>query len=242
MKDKELNIYQKLAKIRKQVAVLKKDTKGYGYTYVKEESILVGVTALMEKYGVSLIPKITPGSTMITPTTYKKTKSTAKGVMYEENVNEVLVHAEMEWVWVDDANPESQIVVPWVLVGQQSDASQAFGSALTYSSRYFLLKYFNIATSTDDPDAFRSKQKQAEAADDQVITTKIIDEIDKHVQSYMANNPDGRDNVVAIASKYVKDCDYTKIKDFVLAQKLLEDLSNNLTIDTAVTKEEEKNT
>ena len=36
----QMNIYQKLAKIRKQVEIMKKDTKAYGYNYTKEESIL----------------------------------------------------------------------------------------------------------------------------------------------------------------------------------------------------------
>lgn len=56
-----LNIYQKLAKIRKPVEVIKKNRKGYGYTYVDEEEILSKITGLMGKYGVSLIPNITHG-------------------------------------------------------------------------------------------------------------------------------------------------------------------------------------
>ena len=47
------------------------------------------------------------------------------------------------------------------MVGQQSDASQEFGSGLTYSSRYFLFKYFSIATSDADPDTLLKKQRAA---------------------------------------------------------------------------------
>ena len=35
-----MNIYQKLAKVRKQAEVIQRNKKGYGYTYVSEDEIL----------------------------------------------------------------------------------------------------------------------------------------------------------------------------------------------------------
>ena len=104
----QMNIYQKLAKIRKHVEVMKRDTKAYGYSYTKEESILAKITVFMEKYNLSLIPGIVPGTTTVIPYPYKKTKTTAKGDIYEENVNEVLVSADTTWTWV---NNERKIVL-----------------------------------------------------------------------------------------------------------------------------------
>ena len=54
------------------------------------------------------------------------------------------------------------IVVPWVMVGQQADASQSFGSGLTYVYRCFLLKLFGVSTVEDDPDRRRSIQRGVE--------------------------------------------------------------------------------
>ena len=177
----QLNIYQKLARIRKQVEVMKRDTKAYGYYYVKEEDVLAKVTAMMEKYHLSLIPGIVHGTMKVDPYTYKKTKTTARGDVFEENVNEVLVSADTVFTWVNDDNPEEQIRVDWAMVGQQADASQSFGSGLTYSNRYFLLKYFNVSTSNDDPDKWRSKQKEAEAAESKMIAEQIIKVVDEKV-------------------------------------------------------------
>lgn len=146
MAEQEMNIYQKLAKIRKQVEVIQKNKAGYGYKYVSEDEILAKITVFMDKYNLSLLPSIERGTTTVAPYTYKKTKSTKSGEIYEENNNEVLVSADMTWSWVNNDNPEERVTVPWSLVGQQSDASQAFGSGLTYSNRYFLLKFFNIAS------------------------------------------------------------------------------------------------
>lgn len=220
----QLNIYQKLAKIRKQVEFMKRDKKAYGYNYTKEESILAKITVFMEKYNLSLIPGIVPGTTVVSPHLYKKTKTTPKGDIYEENVNEVLVSADTTWTWVNNDDPSDTIVVPWAMVGQQSDASQSFGSGLTYSSRYFLLKYFNISTSDDDPDKFRSKQKEAEAEEERIVKEQIIESIDKTIKDYLGANPDKKDNIKSLVTKYVKNGDYFAIKESALAAKLLEEV------------------
>ena len=49
------------------------------------------------------------------------------------------------------------IRIPYFFTGIQDDSSKALGSALTYSERYFLLKFFNIPTDDDDPDKFEEK-------------------------------------------------------------------------------------
>lgn len=147
-----MNIYQKLAKIRKPVEVLKKNRKAYNYSYVTEDEILAKITGLMEKYSISLIPHIVPGTTEMMPYTYENTKAMKDGTIYEQKTSEILVKSDMEWHWVNNDNPDDRIVVPWALVGQQADASQAFGSGLSYCTRYFMLKYFNVATSDEDPD------------------------------------------------------------------------------------------
>src|SRR5690606_2934543 len=64
-----------------------------------------------------------------------------------------IVTADMKYVWVNAENPEERIEIPWQTMGQQDDISKAFGSGLTYSERYFLLKFFGVPTDDDDPDA-----------------------------------------------------------------------------------------
>ena len=155
---KNLNIYQKLAKIRKQVEVIQKNKAGYGYKYVSEDEILARISTFMDKYSLSLIPSVVSGTSVVAPYSTKKTKSTKSGEIYEENVNEVLVSADMMFTWVNNDAPDERVAVPWILVGHQSDGSQSFGSGLSYSMRYFLLKFFNVATPDDDPDNWRSKQ------------------------------------------------------------------------------------
>lgn len=216
-----LNLYQKLAKIRKPVEVMQRNKSGFGYKYVTDTELLAKISGLMDKYGVSLVPSVVPNSTRVEPYSYEKTKGGKT-----ETVNEILVHGDMKYTWVNNDNPNEQIVVDWVMVGHQSDGSQGFGSALTYSMRYFLLKYFGVATPDDDPDSWRSKQKEAALLEEQTIAEGIINEVHNIVANYLSSNEDKRPEVKKLVSKYVKGGDYFKIKEPVLAKKLLDDINN----------------
>lgn len=216
-----MNIYQKLAEVRKSVEVMQRDAKAYGYNYVKEEDLLARITVGMETHGLTLIPGIVPSTTRVEPYNYSKTKTAKNGQAYNESVNEILVAADMSYTWVDNESCET-ITIPWAMVGQQSDASQAFGSGLTYANRYFLLKYFQVATPNDDPDNWRSKQREAEAERDEMVCKAIIEQIDTAARAYMSEHKEEGKAVRAFFGEYVKNSDYTLITDPALAARVLE--------------------
>lgn len=58
MSEQTGNIYQKLAKVRKQVEVIRKNKSGYGYKYVTEDEILAKISVFMDKYHLSLVPSM----------------------------------------------------------------------------------------------------------------------------------------------------------------------------------------
>lgn len=250
MSAEKLNIYQKLAKIRKPVAVLRKNKQGYGYKYVTEDLILEKITGLMEKYGVSLFPEIEPGTTTVTPYSYTKTKVTKDGKSLSETVNDIIVQSEVAWTWVNDENPEDRVRIPWTLVGQQADAAQAFGTGLSYSSRYFLLKYFNVATTEEDPDAWRSRQKEAEQAEEAEVATAIIDQVHLFVNNHLETHKDDRDKILVLTNKYTKKANkkssnnYYDIKNPEIAAQFYEELTATFVTDeksdTAGTKTKAK--
>ena len=227
-----MNLYQKLAKIRKQVEVMQRTKSGYGYKYVPEEEILAKITVFMGKYDLSLIPGIVGGTIQVEPFNYTKTKSDKNGKVYEEQVNEVLVSADTTWTWVNNEDPKERIEVGWALVGQQSDASQAFGSGLTYSGRYFLLKYFNVATPNDDPDNFRSKQRKAEADEQKMVTDELVSQLDNLVRTYLTGNPDKKEEVKKFCTGYVAKGDYTAIKEPPMLGKMIAEFREKFNIQT----------
>lgn len=218
----ELNIMQRLAKIRTIAEVVQKNKQGHNYTYSDIIEILAKITAGMKKYNVSLVPSIIPGTMSVTQNEVVNTKFDRTGKPYDERKTEMLINAEMSFKWVNDENPNDYIKVDWIIVGAQKDPSQAFGSALTYCTRYFLCNYFQIAQD-NDVDKYRSSQKDAEDAEERAIAEGIIDTFDKQLKAYLMENEGKADEVKKFVKKYVKNADYFAIKEPALAAKLLED-------------------
>jgi hypothetical protein len=133
-----MNIYQKLVEVRKGIDGFTKDATGYGYKYVSGSQVLSKIKSTMDSQGIILETHLL----------YPVVTSTAKGS---------LVTSPMRMIWVNAEKPEDRIVIDWFMTGEQKDPSQALGSGLTYSERYFLLKFFGIATDEDDPDKIPDK-------------------------------------------------------------------------------------
>ena len=226
MAEEQLNLVQKLAKIRSIADVVSKDKRGYNYSYADITQILAKITAGMKKYGVSLIPQVVPGTTDVVQNVVTNTKFDKTGKAYDNTVTEMLIKADMIFKWVNDDNPDDTIEVPWFMTGSQSDPSQAFGSGLTYCTRYFLTNYFQIAQADSDVDAYRSKQKEAEASEGKAIAEEIIANFDTVVKTFLADNPAKADDVKKFISRYAKNGNYFAIKEPNLAGKLMADFKN----------------
>ena len=228
--EKQLNLQQKLAKIRAISEVAKKSKKGYNYTYTDITEILANVTAGMKKYSVSLMPSIVPNTSNVRKIVFENTKFTKTGEQYINHSEEMLFGAEMLFTWVNDENPEEHIDVTWFATASMPDASQAQGSAMTYAMRQFLTSFFQIAQSDYDVDAYRSKQKEAQVSEDRAIAEGIIAEFDKILKEWLADNRDKEEDVKKFLKKYVKNANYFQIKEPALAAKLLEDFKTSFDI------------
>ncbi|MHB9927917.1 ERF family protein [Clostridium botulinum] len=137
-----MNLYQKLIEIRKEVIKFSKDTEGHGYNYVSGSQAIAKIREKMDSLGVLLIPKI--GAT----DNYTFDYVTSKG----KECTDHIVKGEMFYVWLNAEKPEETLEIPWKLYGAQDDISKAYGSGLTYSERYFILKFFQAPTDELDPD------------------------------------------------------------------------------------------
>ncbi len=223
----KMNLIQKLDDINKHVQYLKKDASGFNYQYTSEDTVLANVKTWMMKNHVALTVDIEPGTVKEEVIKISKRK-TPKGIdpYFEENI-EIKVSGQLNFTWIDVDNTDDRITVPWYMVGQQGDPSQAFGSALTYAQRYFLLKYFNIATSNLDPDEYRTKQKEAEQNAERQLRDDIIKELDTAIRSFLTANPDKKKDVKDFCAKYVADGKYVNIRESAVAAKVLADFKTN---------------
>lgn len=227
----KMTLLQKLEKIRKGAEVIQKNKAGYGYKYTSIDVILACVTANMDKYHVSLIPTMGEHPT-VEPFQYTKIKYDKNQNRLEENVIEYIFRSEMVYIWINNDHPEDRIEVPWFVVGSQSDPSQASGAAMTYGLRYFLTQYFQIATPEDDPDEFRSRQREVAESESATVAHKIIAELDSAVKLYLSDHEDQREAVMSVVKKYVKNGNYNLIKNPELASKLFREFKSKFMPET----------
>lgn len=143
-----MNIYEKLIEVRKAVPYLKKENAGQQYKYVSSSQALGAVRAKIDELGLLLIPSV------IDAKYSELLKSTsAKG---NETIT-ILTELTVEYTWLNAENPEEKLSVTWYGQGLDTTGEKGVGKALTYAEKYFMLKFFNIATDKDDPDAFQDK-------------------------------------------------------------------------------------
>lgn len=219
-----LNLYQRLAKVRDVADVVQKNKSGYGYKYTSEDEILAKVKAGMTKYRVSIYPMIDTETFANTAREYEKSKyDKAAGKMIATKETEWIISGTVIYTVINDDNPDERFTVTWPICGSQSDMAQAFGSALTYANRYFYLKFFNIATSEDDPDEWKRKKMEAADAEDKEATDAMIQRIDGLCLNNV--NDANKAEVTNLIKKYATDggkptANYKRIKKLDEATKL----------------------
>ena len=157
-----MNLYQKIIEVRKIASGFSKDTKGYGYDYVSGNQILNKIKDKMNEVGLILQPSAQVGEHQLFCYTNSKGQDKV----------DIQVWGSMSYTWINAENPEEREIVSWAYYGQQDDISKSFGSALTYSERYFLLKYFGLPTDEDDPDGKDTTGKKTKSQS----TTKALTE------------------------------------------------------------------
>lgn len=164
-----MNLFEKLLEIGKEVDYLQKTAKGLNYKYVPGSDILYKIKGKMNDLKIMLYPVIQEIKTReFVEKRYEKDTN-----IYKKDVLRRIVEGRMLYVWVNCENPEDKLEVPFGLFGEQDDISKAFGSGLTYSERYFILKFFNIATDNDDPDAFLERQQNNNPQDNETKPKEV---------------------------------------------------------------------
>ena len=136
---KKQTLAEKLLEMQRRVDKVVKDGKNQSdkYDFASDENVLDTFRPIMDELGLLLIPEIT-GTNVMEGTT----RSGTARYMTE-------LHMVMRWV---DAETNDTIDVPWYAQGVDLAGEKGVGKALTYGEKYFLLKFFHVATKKDDPD------------------------------------------------------------------------------------------
>lgn len=140
-------IYQKLLELQKAVVGLTKDKAGNSYQYVSGDKILAIVRPKMDALGLLLIPEVEES-------TYTRQDYNTKN----GEKSEIFCTLQLKFTWVDTDSGE-KVECRWASSGM-NNWDKGLGSALTYGERYFLLKFFHIATDKDDVDAPKTIEEE----------------------------------------------------------------------------------
>ncbi len=164
-----MSLYQKLHKIQVAVMGLKKDKKGNNYEYVTGTKVLEHIKPIMNENQILLKQEI------ISIDNERMDYRTGINTQYEKAKSEILSKVMMKFTWVDAETGEKDENL--FGANGQNDWDKGVGSALTYGERYFLLKYFHIATDEDDIDNVDRKPQEEAApqAEKQKLEMPIVD-------------------------------------------------------------------
>ncbi len=141
---KKLSLYEKLIEIRKTCTYLKKDTEGHQYNFVSSSQTLGALRTAMDEFGVLLVPEITA---------HEKTSwNNSNGKL------QIMTELTIKYRWINAEKPDEVLESMWYAQGLDN-AEKGVGKAVTYGEKYFLLKFFQIATDKDDPDVHANKHR-----------------------------------------------------------------------------------
>lgn len=160
------SLYKKLLEVQKRVIGLGKDKKSFGYDYVTGAKVLEHIKPILNECGILLKQEIV---------SVERERIDYKAKSGEKS--EMLYSVYQKFTWIDAETGERDENT--FFSSGMNDWEKGLGSALTYAERYFLLKYFHIATDEDDIDNEERKkdigktEPKKEAVKENLTTEKV---------------------------------------------------------------------
>ena len=155
----DLNIFQRMNEVRKEVDYIKKDQAVEGYKAVTHDQVTAELRPYFIKFGIVTVLKQISGQTFDTG------KATRAGVPYTRYEGMY----ELDFVNMDD--PKDKVTACAGGFGEDY-GDKGPGKAASYAVKTILLKSFNIETGESDES--RQEQKPTPISDEQLITLREI--------------------------------------------------------------------
>lgn len=161
---KPLNIFQRLNEVRKRVSYLQKDKQvgsgGWGYKAITHDAVTAAVREHLIEFGVLVVPNLIEGNVILTGT------QTGKGIPI------IRYEALYEVNFV--ASDTGDALVMKVAAHALDEGDKAPGKALSYATKYAMLKLFSIETGEEEEERITQKRKYSDDPGQQ-LAEKIID-------------------------------------------------------------------
>lgn len=164
--EKPLNIYQRINEVRKKVWYARKDkeVQGQGYKAVTHDAVTALVRNHLIEQGVLIVPRLTASTIEV----IGETKHHTPVIRYAANFAIDFVNCD---------NPEDRIVLP-IEAHANDHGDKAPGKAISYATKYAILKLFNIETGEDEESRVEPYGGVPK------ITPEQVEELDKRITEY----------------------------------------------------------
>lgn len=170
MTTEKKNLHQKLVEVRKNVVYIQHDKKGHNYSYASEGAVLDKIRPAMDEQKVILEMDMT------------------KLVIEGE-----FIRAEFTFSFINADVPEERLEKHIILLEPTKNLDvKKCGALMTYASKYFMFKFFNIEMG-NDPDGDQTKETPKPAPAFERMTKLEIETLDQLGEQ----NPTDRDKIFA---------------------------------------------
>lgn len=159
-----LNIYQKLIEVRKEVLYIEKNTNGYNFKYATTSGLLGAIRPKMDEMGLLLVPNM----------------EEFELIKIRKGNGEVQVPMiKISYTWINADCPSEQIKTTGQFFEDKMTGSQGIGCLMTYAERYFLYKFFQVATDLDSPEEYYRKHELSANAEVMPIREEDSEVVEK---------------------------------------------------------------
>jgi len=192
------NLFQRLAEVRKECNFIKKENVGSNLKYkaVSSDMVLSAINNSINTNGLFLMTEI------VKETLSKEVKKND----FNKEVTHCTSELEIKYTWVNIDKPEDQVSIKWSCSAVNTDPAKANGAALTYSEKYFILKFFNMVSSENeklDPDCQAVPDEKPSKP-----VSKIVEPSKKQDSKVTdIQKPSTKDKIIAILDDLIKTPD-----------------------------------
>ena len=191
-----MNIYQRINEVRKAIGYVQKDkavsTGGGSYKAVTHDAVTGMVRAALIEHGVVIVPSVVSS-------VFNAKEPEAKQRLYEATF-------QIEFVNMDE--PTDRIVTQQT-AHALDNGDKAPGKAMSYATKYAILKLFNIETGEDEESRYQQDEFDIVGAVDYILASTSIAELKmRYSQRYklaeVAKNKDAMKAIIVAKDKAKK--------------------------------------
>ncbi|WEG74390.1 ERF family protein [Vagococcus intermedius] len=161
-------VIKKIGELKKSVPYIQKQQKDYiKFAVVQSSDVLTAIRPKMDELGLILETHVIDFE--VEKTEIGTNKKNGKLIF------SYLIKLKVKYVWINEENPLDREAIEFVAIADDENSSYAYGQALTYAEKTFILKQFNIPTDDVDPDIFQKEVlKRVPASEEQIAALHIL--------------------------------------------------------------------